>query len=524
MALTLPESAAELTNRSQTDVQRELQGSDPFAKNHWLLALITAFSNRIFDFYLQLLEAIDQNLPDTATGIYLSRWLAIFRITGLVATSATGNVVASGTNGSSINIGTTFSNSAGLVYTSTATVAIAIVAQVVDTLTRSGTVVTVKFTTAHSLASGLTATIAGSTTTEFNGTFTNIIVISDTEYTFNLELPVGSDDLSGVATSTSTFASVPIESDDTGADVNLDNGETVTLDSPIAGVDNILTADAGAVAGGTAAETDASTRTRMSERIQNPVAHYNEADIETLARTVNGVTRVFVQTPSSATTAITTTVIEKFGPFALMTAPSIPFFSGQLITITDAPEVEYNLTDVVCIVVSSTQIGYDIGAGSPNPTGNIATITGSDVPLGTTRVFFMRDNDVDAFGVSAPFPTAAEVLVVKTLLDTILPANTSTNDLVVDAPTANAVDFTFGSIVPDSENMQNAIIESLEDMMLLRTSVGLGITEDIYRAAISNTFNEVDALFLESFVLTSPSGDIAGATNTLPTLGDVTFA
>ena len=533
MALTLPESAAELANRSKTDVQRELQGSDPFAKNHWLLALITAFSNRIFDFYLQLLEAIDQNLPDTATGIFLSRWLAIFRITGLIATSSTGNVVASGTNGSSINIGTTFSNSAGLVYTSTSTVAIAIVVQAVDTLTRSGTVVTVKFITSPSLASGLTTIIASSTTTEFNGTFSNIIVISDTEYTFNLTVAAGGDDLGGTATSTSTFASVPIESDDTGSAVNLDNGETVTLNSPIAGVDNILTADAGAVGGGTDTETEASTRNRLLERIQNPVAHYNSADIETLARTVNGVTRVFVQTPSSATTAVIVNLervsvdgsATNIAGFATIASGVFSFTSGQSVEVTNSSAGEYNTSSAIGTIITSTTLTYPLDLSTAvDPAGNQATITGSDVPLGVTRVFFMRDNDVDAFGNPAPFPTAAEVLVVKTLLDTILPANTSTNDLVVAAPTANAVDFAFASIIPDSDNMRTAISESLEDMMLLRTSVGLGIDEDIYRAAITNTFNEVDAIFLESFDLTSPTGDITGATGVLPTLGDVTFA
>ena len=175
----------------------------------------------------------------------------------------------------------------------------------------------------------------------FNGTFSNIIVISDTEYTFNLTVAAGGDDLGGTATSTSTFASVPIESDDTGSAVNLDNGETVTLNSPIAGVDNILTADAGAVGGGTDTETEASTRNRLLERIQNPVAHYNSADIETLARTVNGVTRVFVQTPSSATTAVIVNLervsvdgsATNIAGFATIASGVFSFTSGQSVEI-----------------------------------------------------------------------------------------------------------------------------------------------------------------------------------------------
>ena len=40
MALELPSTAEEIDNKAKTDVQRELGGSNPFARNHWLGALI----------------------------------------------------------------------------------------------------------------------------------------------------------------------------------------------------------------------------------------------------------------------------------------------------------------------------------------------------------------------------------------------------------------------------------------------------------------------------------------------------
>ena len=108
MALNLPESAKEVISRSKVDVQRELNQSDPFVKNHWLLAIVTANSNRVFDFYLQLKQAILALFPDTTYGQYLTRWAAIFGKSLNPATKASGNVVGTGTSGHTIPAGTTF--------------------------------------------------------------------------------------------------------------------------------------------------------------------------------------------------------------------------------------------------------------------------------------------------------------------------------------------------------------------------------------------------------------------------------
>lgn len=538
MPLILPESATELDNRARTDVQRELAGSNPFSKNHWLAALITAYSNRLFDFYLQLVEAIEQNLPDTATGRYLARWLAIYRIAQLEATSANGIVIATGVLGNDIPLNTVVTNNDGLTYTSTdsatileVTINVAALAPNGDAgISRSGNVVTVTFFNPHGLASGLTVEIQNSTEDGFND-FWDITVINPTQYTFIKTS--GNDDNSGNATSTAIYASVSITSDDTGASANLDSGGEVTLESPLPGVDEVMTVDAGGIGGGTDIELEADTRTRMVDRIQNPVAHYNPADIETLARSINGVTRVFVQTPSSNTSQVIVNLerisvdgsATNIAALATIQSGTFPFFSGQSIEVTNSGAIQYNTEDAVVTIVDSTTLMYKLDAETNvDAAGNQANITGSDVPLGTTRVFFMRDNDVDANGDSAPFPTLPEIAVVKALLDTILPANTSSSDLVVNSPTPLVVDFDFVSIVPNTESMQNAVIESLQEMMVFRTSVGLGITEDIYRAAITNTFDEVDARFIESFVLSNPTNGIAGVSGALPTLGDVTFA
>lgn len=527
MSIEIPDSASQIDNKAKTDVQRELTGSNPFAKNHWLAAMITAFSNRVFDFYKQLLNGINAVFPDTAFGDYLSRWMVIFKISQIAASTSTGNVVATGTDTTEIVIGTKVANANGDLYSSTATVNIAESTTDIDTLTRSGQIATATFLQPHLLASGVVATIADAVETEYNGAFT-ITVISDTQFQYTL---VGSPTTpaTGTITSTATTASVPIESDETGSTLNLDNGEEVTLSSPIAGVDNTLTADFGAVGGGGAQESLDDAQVRMVQRIQNPVAHFNAGDIRALAKTLNGVTRVFVQTPSTKTTSVPVNLTrlddgtdDNVVALATIQSGTFSFFSGQTITITASDKPDYNIADTNCIITTSTTLIYSVGASTEDPIGSQATITGSDIPLGTVRVYFMRDNDFDNAGERDPIPTASEVNALKDLLLTILPGNTSENDLVVAAPDGIEIDFPFNTITPDTAGMRTGIKNALEQLMFDRTSVGRTLEEDDYRAAITNAFDQDSGEYIQSYDLTL-TGDQAMLSGQIPILGEITY-
>ena len=73
---------------------------------------------------------------------------------------------------------------------------------------------------------------------------------------------------------------------------NRTTGQTLTLVSPVAGVQP--TATAGALSGGADLETDDSLRTRLLERIQNPPQGGAAADYHAWALEVAGVTRAWV--------------------------------------------------------------------------------------------------------------------------------------------------------------------------------------------------------------------------------------
>jgi len=433
--LNLPESAASIAARSKADVQRELATSNPFGKNHWLGAIVTAAANRVYDFYLQLKAAIRDNFPDTATGDALRRWAAVWGKQALPATKSSGRAVATGTPGSLIPAGTAMAANGAGVFLSTSAAVISSSTLSLVSLSRVGTTVTAKTTSPHLLADGITVTIALATAPEYNGTFPISVTAVD-EFQYEI---IGSpaDEPATSAMVTAITASVPVESEEFGEAVNLDAGASLKLQSPIIGVADTLTVDFGAVGGGTDAETEDSLRARLLDRIQNPVAHFNVSAIVEKAKEIAGVTRVFV----------------------------------------------YEITPLV----------------------------------GQVTVYFMRDNDPN------PIPTASEVAAVKARILTIKPANTDDADVIVAAPVAVPVNFTFVALSPNTSTMQDAVLANLRQFFDELTEPGVSIGEDAYRSVIFNTVDTVTGAKVSAFTLSAPIGTVAVAAGEIGVLGSVAF-
>lgn len=303
MPIDIPESAEEVENRAKADVQRELAGSNPFGKNHWLGAVITGAAFRIYDFYLQLLEAIKQSFFDTATGDFLKRWAAIFGITINPASKSNGVLVATGVAGSFIPLGTTFAVQGVGNFISTAAVTITDQSINVLSLTRSGTTVTVTTESDHGLANNVEVDITLAASSDYNITSAITVTGSDT---FQYEI-AGSPANEPASNAVVDFASasVPVQSEDFGSDVNVAAGTEATVQSPIVGVDDTLTVDFGQIGGGTDIESTTSFRNRFLDRVRNPVSLFNVAAIKAKVKEVEGVTRVFVEEVTPAVGQVT---------------------------------------------------------------------------------------------------------------------------------------------------------------------------------------------------------------------------
>ena len=140
----------------------------------------------------------------------------------------------------------------------------------------------------------------------------------------------------------------------------------------------------------------------------------------------------------------------------------------------------------------------------------------ADPEPGDVTVNFVRDND------SNIIPSSADVLSVRESLLEILPSTSEEAALIVAAPIPVLTDFTFSSIVPNTEAMKSAVKETLKAFYEDEVDIGSVITEDAYRSAILQTVAENSRL--ESFVLSAPSGNIVITADQIGLLGDVTFS
>lgn len=361
MPLDIPDSAQEVEARSKADVQRELNQSNPFLKNSWLGAIVTAAANRIFDFYIQLKAAIRENFPDTATGDFLTRWAAIWGKQKQAASKSNGRVVATGVAGSTIPVSTilTVSGVGEFITTGAATISAQVID--IDDLTRAGTTVTAVTASDHGLADGVSVTVAGAANSEYNVTAAITVTGADA---FQYEI-VGSppDEIGTSATAAFTTASVPIESQDFGAAVNLDAGTQLRLQSPIVGVDDVLTVDFGAVGGGTDEESEDSLRARMLDRIQNPVAHFNVAAITEKAKEIAGVTRVFVQEVTPAVGQVTVYFMRDNDLNPIPTGSDVTKVKDSILTIKPANTQD---DDVIVVAPTGVPIDFTFTALTPN--------------------------------------------------------------------------------------------------------------------------------------------------------------
>lgn len=372
MPLDLPSSADEVVQRAKVDVQRELEGSNPFLKNHWLGAFITGLANRIFDFFVQLDQAVKLSFPDTTSGTFLARWSSIFGTPKTPATQSTGNIVATGTATTTIANSTNYQSSDGLIYTSTALVTITAQSLAVTSITRVGSIATLTTTLDHGIASNVPVTISGANETEYNGTV-NITVTGLDTFIYTV---AGSPTTPATGTILAGFtaASVPVQSVDLGANVNQDLDAVLTLQSPISGVDNAASVDFGELGGGVDEETDADNKIRLLDRIQNPIAHFNVAEITAQAKSIAGVTRVFVEEVTPAIGQVTIYFMRDNDVDPIPSASEVATVKTQILTVKPATTAD---SDVIVNAPTAVATAFTFTNLTPDTSTMRTSVTAS---------------------------------------------------------------------------------------------------------------------------------------------------
>jgi len=139
---------------------------------------------------------------------------------------------------------------------------------------------------------------------------------------------------------------------------------------------------------------------------------------------------------------------------------------------------------------------------------------------GQVTIYFLRDNDIN------PIPDGGEVAQVKDEILKIKPAHMEAADVFVNDPAlvGKTVDFTFTALIPDTANMRTAIEENLKTMFREVPIVGENLSQDAYRSAIFQTIDPNTGKFVESFTLSTPTGDIPIASNEIALLGTILWS
>lgn len=296
MPLNTPSSADEVIDRSVNDVFLSLQefGAKPSLKNSWLNALIVAYSNRVFDFYFALDQAALEALPDTAID-NLDRWGAIYKVTRTAGTVTSGLAAAAGAVGGTVLDGTVLNSGDGFEYVvdgDTDVVLVTIATGV--TITRTGTTATLNSDGIGNLLSdNIKVTVTGADQSEYNVTQAEIEVIGTSDITFEVS-GAPATPATGTISVSFNVALMDVESTAFNQDTNRDGLASLQFESPIAEVEETVGVTFDGLNGAASLEAQESYRARILDRIQNPVAHFNAADIIFNAKKVAGVTRVFV--------------------------------------------------------------------------------------------------------------------------------------------------------------------------------------------------------------------------------------
>lgn len=295
MSLSYP-TFDDLSAQIRAEFRKQLPDVDPTVFGSWARAF--ADGNAVLaQSIMFLVRDLEQQLfPQTATGEFLDIWGGYEGLVRKPESPSSGPATVTGTAGTVIPALTAFTGSNGIAYQSTAVATITAVNQVIDSLVRSGSVVTATLLAEHNLANGVEITVSGATEPEYNGTFL-VTVISSLEFQYTIT-GTPSTPATGSPVYDVDLASVSVESVATGTTTNLESGAQLAFDVVIAGADSPALVQFDGLTGGSSEETDDEYRERilLSRSIIEGV--FTPDQIKLAALSVSGNTRAFVKKPT----------------------------------------------------------------------------------------------------------------------------------------------------------------------------------------------------------------------------------
>lgn len=357
---------------------------DPSLRNNPEGAFAYALSQQSDSLHKLVNKVVDNLFVDTAEGEYLDRLATLQGLSRNPATPATGFVTFTGNPGVLIPSGTSLTKTDSTLYTTQTNVTTATQIISISSLTRSGTIATAVTSSVHTIGVGMEAIIAGANENEYNGTVTVLSIPDSDEFTYTV---TGSPSTPATGTITASYdgISAEIESNNTGADTNISSGGILALSTPIAGIDDAVYTQFAGVSGGTDEEEDEDFRARVIFKWQNPATPFSATTIENLAKTISGVTRVWVEEVTPAEGQVTIYFVRDDDASIIPDSGEVTTVKNIILTIKPA-----HTSDADVIVSAPTPVTVNIvfSALSPNTAEMQSAITAS------LQEFFTSENNV----------------------------------------------------------------------------------------------------------------------------------
>jgi len=353
----------DLINRIKADFQGNLLASNPFLRNSWIGALITAVAGRFFDINYQLNILVNNLFPFDADEEYLNWWAVLRKKTKNLSTQSTGYITVSGNALNLVPIGTEYTTSDGISVITQANATISDQTIQVESITRNGTTATITTVSNHNLGNDVSVVIAGAGQSEYNGTFTIVVTgLKTFQYTIVGE-PVSP--ATGSITASFTTTSVLVQSVNYGKNNNIAAGSKLIIKTPIEGVNNEAVVQFGEIAGGMDDESIDSYRERVVEAWQNPATPFNVFGITEQAEKINGVTKVWVQECIPSVGCVTIYFIRGNDENIIPSASEVESVKNKILEIKPA---NTELVDVIVNAPTPNPIDFVFSSLTPNNT------------------------------------------------------------------------------------------------------------------------------------------------------------
>ena len=242
----------------------------------------------------------DNSFLSTAFDDDAIKKLCFERANGMVQKGSVGSFGAmniSGSVGTVIPNGTIFNSAEGLIFQTVGDGLIEAQSLNITNIIRVGNVVTVTTAVALNLSSNNLVTISGVLPADFNVVNTQIKVTDANKFTYELAGTQGTG--AGVGVITYNIASVVINANSSGVATNLSQGAELTIQTPIANLDNIGYVGFQGLIGGAEAESIEELRQRGLKEIRNPQILFSAKYYQSLAIDLEGVSRAWCIPPQN---------------------------------------------------------------------------------------------------------------------------------------------------------------------------------------------------------------------------------